>query len=659
MNVLLVVLAFWVPGLVFGAAIRLRGWLLAAAAPLLTFGVVSLGVPVLGDLGIRWTILDVALWTLVLSAAGFALSLLVKRFTVRRHPDWAEKDAAAAVPPRSLRGHLLIGAGVLAGSLVGVVTFLRGAHGLDRVQQDWDAPFHANLVRWIAEHGDARPSTVGTIANLPNQTDYFYPDTYHALLALVFDKAGLAMMPTLNMAALTVILCVPVGVAAMCHVWRMPTIAVAAAAAVSVSFTNFPYDAMWRGPLWPYAAGVALIPAMLALGRLLLEPRGLAGPAAIGVGVAGLIGLHTSVAFVVVVYFLLILAAVLVKAERIDWRRSAPSLGATLALAVVCGLPLALPSLYNAGGVTGAIWGSEATVSGGIGEALTFSPMADFPQWWIGLPAIIGVFMLVRHRRMLWMVAAYVVFGTLFAATVSLETPLVHALTGIFYNDHWRIGALIPLSGAVAFGEFADTTSRWFAGKAGAWLPKVRPAVLTSAGLVVLAVVVAGLSGGGYVGRNAARLQYSYNDGPTVGNDERSAFDWLAAHVAPGEHVMNGKADGSVWMYALSGVQPVEWTFYGAEADTPAGFLSRYLDDIDRYPHVRKLLTDLKVRYLFLGKGRVQPTSFNGPGLKNIDGNPGFKVVFHNAGATVYEIEGQQGVVAAGAAPASAARGGQ
>ncbi len=266
----------------------------------------------------------------------------MQRFTARRHPDWAEQDAAVAAPARSLREHLLIGAGVGAGSLVGIVTFLRGARGLNQVQQGWDAPFHANLVRWIAEHGDARPSTVGTIANLPNQTNYFYPDTYHALLALVFDKAGLAMMPTLNMGALTVILCVPIGVAAMCHVWRMPTLAVAAAAAVSASFTNFPYDSLWRGPLWPYVAGVALIPAMLALGRLLLEPRGVAGPVAIGIGVAGLIGLHTSVAFVVVVYFLLILLAVLFKFERIDWRRSAASLGATMALAVLCGLPLAL-----------------------------------------------------------------------------------------------------------------------------------------------------------------------------------------------------------------------------------------------------------------------------------------------------------------------------
>jgi hypothetical protein len=658
MNVLLVVLAFWLPGLVLGAAIRLRGWLLAAAAPLLTFGVVSLGVPVLGGLGIRWNTLDVALWTLVLSAAGFGLAFAVQRLAARRHPDWAEQDADTARPRRTPREHLLMGAGVFVGSAVGIVTFLRGARGLNQVQQGWDAPFHANLVRWIAEHGDARPSTVGTIANLPNQTDYFYPDTYHALLALVFDKAGLAMMPTLNMAALTVILCVPIGVAAMCHVWRMPPLGVAAAAAVSVSFTNFPYDSLWRGPLWPYVAGVAMIPAALALARLLLEPRGIAGPVAIGIGVAGLIGLHTSVAFVVVVYFLLILLAVLFRFERIDWRRSAPSLIATVGLAVVCGLPLALPSLYNAGGVTSAFWASDATVSGGFGETITFSPMAAFPQWWIGVPAFVGICLMVRHRRMLWMVAAYVVFGGLFAATVSTESPLIHTLTGIFYNDHWRIGALVPLAGAVAFGEFAETAARWFARRAAGRLPKLSPIALTTVGVVLLALVVGGLSRGGYIGRNAARLQLNYSGGPTVSNDEREAFTWLAARVAPGEHVMNDKSDGSVWMYALNGIQPIEWTFYGAEYDSPAGYLSVYLNDIDKYPAVRKTLTDLKVRYVFLGKGKVTTTTPRGVGLDHLESGTGFKLVFSNPGAQVYEIEGQQGVVASGATPGSAAANG-
>ncbi|MFI9448752.1 DUF6541 family protein [Amycolatopsis sp. NPDC052450] len=648
MNVLLVLLAFWLPGLVFGAAIRLRGWTLAAAAPLLTFGLVAIGIPILGRFGIRWTMLNVGLWVLLLSLVGFGLSFLVLRFTAKRHPEWAE-DEDDDETKRSLRDHLLIGAGVVVGLGVGLVTFLRGSHTLENVQQGWDAPFHGNLVRWIAEHGDARASTVGTIANLPNQHDYFYPDTYHALLALIFGKGGLTMMPTLNLAALMVVLTVPVGVAAMCRAWRMPVLATAAAAAVSTWFTAFPYDSLWRGPLWPYVAGVALVPAMLALARLLLKPNGVAGPVAIGVGVAGLAGLHTSLIFVIMVYFLLILLAVLFRFEKINWRRSAASLVATIVVAVVLGVPQVLPALYNAGGVTSAFWASETSVSGALGQTITFSPMASFPQWWIGIPAIIGVFFLVRHRRMLWMVGAYVVLGGLFAATISLETPLIHTLTGVFYNDHWRIGALVPLAGAVAFGEFVHTTSGKIAEKLGERRPGLNPVTAAIAGAVVVGLVVTVLSKGGYIGRNSARLAMNYGEGPSVSKAEEAAYAWLGKHVVPGERVMNDKADGSVWMYALSGVQPVEWTNYGAEFTTKAGWLSVFLNDINREPRVREALTDLKVRYVLVGKGKVAPNAQSAVGLQRLDITPGFKRVFHNLDASVYEIEGQQGVVADGA----------
>ncbi|MFF0143657.1 hypothetical protein ATK36_3819 [Amycolatopsis sulphurea] len=656
MNVVLILLAFWLPGVVFGAAAGLRGWTLAASGPVLSFGIVALGVPVLGGLGVRWELLNVALWTVVLSAVAFALAFVVRRFTARRHGDWTEGEPST---DRSVRGQVLIGLGVLVGLGVGTATFLRGVHSVDRVQQGWDAPFHANLVRWIAEHGDARPSTVGTIANLPNQTDYFYPDTYHALLALVFGKGGLTMMPTLNFAALAVILCVPLGVAAMCHAWRMPALGTAAAAAVSTWFTAFPYDSLWRGPLWPYVAGVAMIPAMLAIARHLLRPRGIAGPVAIGVGVAGLTGLHTSIVFVIAVYFLLILLAVVFRFEKIEWRRSAPSLIATVVLAAVLGIPLVLPSLYNAGGVTSAYWASEATVSGGLGETLTFSPMAAFPQWWIGVPALIGVVLMVRQRRMLWMFAAYVVFGGLFAATVSLETPLIHTLTGIFYNDHWRIAALVPLSGAVAFGVFTETTAGWLARKVQPRL-KLQPVTVTLLAAVLIGVVVTGLSRGAYLGRNSSTLGINYGaDGPAVSKDEIAAYDWLAKHTEPGERVMNDKSDGSVWMYALAGVTPVEWTYYGAPPDTKAGFLGLWLDEIDKYPQVRKDLTELHVRYVVQGKGRVTADAKPSIGVSKLTAGPDFQVAFENAGATIYRIKGQEDVVAAGAAAGSTGPHGQ
>lgn len=627
----LVLLAFWVPGAVFGVAAGLRGWTLAAAAPLLTFGVVALGIPVLGGLGIRWDVASVAGWTVALAAVAFGLGRVVRRF---------RRDASAAEPTAKapLGEHLLIGAGVLAGMAVGAAATLRGIRTPGNINQDFDAPFHANLVRWIAEHGDARPATVGTIANLPDEHHYFYPDTYHALLALLVGHGGLDVVAIVNLASLAVVLAFPLGVAVLCRAWGMPAIGTAAAAVAASCFTAFPYDLMWHGPVWPYGAGVALLPALLALGRLLLAPRGITAPVTIALGVAGLAGLHTSVVFVALIYFGLLLAALAFRLEVIDWRAAWPSIAATAVLGVLLGLPQVLPSLYNAGGVTSAQWPTAETVTGAIGQTVTFSPMTGFPQWWIGVPALIGVVLLVRHRRMVWVVAAYVVFGGLYAATVSLDTPLVSLLSGPFYNDYYRIAALLPMIGAVGFGQFAFSASTWTAARLRKWRPQLRVAPLVV--LAVLALVVGVASRGGYLGRNTKSVNIGYRGFPAVSDAERAALDWLGQHTAPGERVMNDRADGSVWMYALEGLRPVEWTFYGAEPGTQASYLSLFLNGVERYPKVRETLTALGVRYVFVGSGTATPNLRNSLGLAGLAHTPGFRQVFRNADAAVYLIEG-------------------
>ena len=115
--VLLVALAFWLPGTVLGLALGLRSWTLGAAAPALTFGAVALGVPVLGDLGIRWGVWSVAVWVLLLSAAAFGgTRMLARPATARDHAD------ALGVP--AWRSSLVVALGVAGGMAVGAATFL-------------------------------------------------------------------------------------------------------------------------------------------------------------------------------------------------------------------------------------------------------------------------------------------------------------------------------------------------------------------------------------------------------------------------------------------------------------------------------------------------------------------------------------------------------
>ena len=640
--VLLVVLAFWLPGTVLGLALGLRSWTLGAAAPALTFGAIALGVPVLGNLGIRWGVWSVAAWVLFLSAAAFGgTRMLARPVLAGDHPD--EPGA-----PR-WRSSLVVALGVAGGMAVGVATFLGGVGRLAAVQQDWDAPYHGNLIRWIVETGNPLPSTLAPIANLPQGAAYFYPDTYHALLALLLDRVGLAMPQLLNCAALAVVLTWPLAIAALGLAWRMPPLGAAVAAVVSTWFGVFPYDSLWRGPLWPYVAGVALVPAVLALTRHVVFPRPdapLAGPLGVGVGAAGLVGLHTSLAFVLAVYGGMLLVALLLRLEPVRWRAAAWPLTLSLAASAALVLPVFLPALASAGGVLAAEWPQLSIPRQAVLQAATFSAPDLDMQYALGVPALAGLVLLVLRRRLVWVVGAHLFFAAMFIAGAAYVLPSLRALTAIFYTDVWRIAALFPLAGALAIGELGERLGGLAGFAAGRW-PMVRRwpgrmpepgAVARYAAATAFVAVLAAVMSGAAVDRNIHRLAANYGNGPTVNVAEEQAFAWLAGRVRPTERVVNDVADGGVWMYALAGVRPVNWTFYGAPPGTDAQFLLDNLNRLDTDPRVRSVLEALNARYVLVGAGEVRPWLGPSAGMKDLADVAGLREVYRNPGAVVYEV---------------------
>ncbi|GGM44337.1 hypothetical protein GCM10012275_14190 [Longimycelium tulufanense] len=655
--VMLVLLAIWVPGLLLGLTLRLRGWTLAAAAPVLTFGAVATGTAVLGRLGFSWSWWSFGGWVLgVAVVLGLTSWLMARRAgtaAARKSTDGGPAETTAGVEPgrtdsRSPRDHVVVAVGVLAGLVVGAVTFLRGIGGLGTINQDWDAPFHANAIRWIAEHGDPLPSALAPIANEASNGSYFYPNTYHALLALVFDPNGGSMPEVLNLGALAMVLAWPLGVAAVGMAWRMPALGVAAAAAVSTWFSTFPYDQLWRGPLWPYVAGVALIPATLALARHVIVPRGLAGPVGLGLAGAGLVGLHPSVAFVLAAYAVMLLLALLLRFEPVRWRVARLPLAATVVVTGLLAVLVMIPALSAKAGVTAARWPLIATPVEGFGQAILFSPNAPNPQWWLGIPALVGIGLLIAHRRLLWVVGAYLIFAIAYAGCASLESQWVFTITGPFYNDAWRFGALLPLAGALAIGELVNTLSGAVRDKLTArfrqpWLPVT--ATLT-AGAVMIAMLGV-LGHGAYLHRNTERLAWKNNDasgpdgdnsGATVTKGEREAFQWLKEHAGDSP-VMNDHSDGSVWMYALAGVKPVDWSFYGSPADSDSGMLNQHFNELDTNPDIRRKVDELGVRYVMVGRGFVRGNqSVRAPGMVALDSVPGLREVYTNPDATIYQV---------------------
>ncbi|MPY81584.1 MAG: hypothetical protein GEV04_25080, partial [Actinophytocola sp.] len=138
----------FLPGGVAGYAAGLRGWLLAGAAPLLSYAMAGLTGPWLAAIGVSFTLTSFALATAVLAGVAFGLGLLHRRRSGRR-------QAAAEQPgPWRTTAHIAVIGCVLAAAAIGLYTVLHGMGRLDAIPQDWDAAFHANGIRYLTETGD-------------------------------------------------------------------------------------------------------------------------------------------------------------------------------------------------------------------------------------------------------------------------------------------------------------------------------------------------------------------------------------------------------------------------------------------------------------------------------------------------------------------------
>lgn len=132
------------PGLAVGAAAGLRGWVVAGMAPLLSYAVGGLTGPWAAAAGLPFTPLTYAAATVVFAAIAFG----VRKFTVRRRPPAPEPGLWAR------RGNLAVLACLLAAAVIGGWATLLGLGRIGALPQGFDAVYHGNAVRYIADTGD-------------------------------------------------------------------------------------------------------------------------------------------------------------------------------------------------------------------------------------------------------------------------------------------------------------------------------------------------------------------------------------------------------------------------------------------------------------------------------------------------------------------------
>ncbi|MGY1841604.1 MULTISPECIES: DUF6541 family protein [unclassified Modestobacter] len=635
---LVTTLVLFLPGALVASAGGLPVPVALAAAPLLTYGLATASSTVAGLVDLPWSP-----WLLLAEAAVLAAVLWFVRRRRATTTPWAGAHWAALRRPR--RADLAIAAGVLGGALVSMAVAQRAYGGLGRPNQDWDYTFHANAVRVISDTGDVSPGAL-QIINDWESAEFFYPNAYHAIAAVVRDLTGGSVFEVLNAQSLFIGALAGLGLAVLLRELRAPVMVTATTPVLLSAFTAFPYDLLWRGPLLPYATGLALLPAFVLLVRAAVERRLPVLVFLAGLGGAALLGLQPAAALAGAVMALCLVVQRWTTMRRVPGREAGLLAAAGLVAAVV-GAPSVLGSLRTgAGAATQVDWEAVQTIGQSIGDLLVLNHAAARPQLVLAALLLIGLAMIRSAGYMGFWLAGTVVAGFLFVLASASDAELAETLTRPWWNDRWRFVAWAVLGFAPLAAHGLWRVTEWVRGLlarrrppgAGRRRAPTRSAgALIAVGATLLATVVL------YAPRNVDRVAQYYDDEHYLSTAETVAMDWLADRIEPGQTVMNDPGDGSAYLLALQGIRPlfghqVPAITYDEAGPTRQALLERFRC-LDTDPTIRDAIDRLDIGYVFVSTGYVREEAERVPGLLGLDLSPSLPRVYSRDGVDIYRVD--------------------
>ncbi|MHA6792007.1 DUF6541 family protein [Pseudonocardia bannensis] len=639
------VLILWVPGLLLGKALGARGWVLFGTSPLITYSIVGLAGPAYSAAGLNWSTMSFGVTVGIIAVVAGTVSIVSAR-----SPASTGRRIAAVPPPSewSQAASIAVAAVASSAAVVGAAAILTGIRTFSAIPQDWDAVFHANGIREIATTGNGGLFAMGQVNWYEDGIAVFYPNAYHLLATIAYQLTGSTLPVVLN--AHTVLIPGLLAFSLVTLVRRLGGRAVLAgfSAVVAVSISAL-YDLLWRGPLLPFATGLALTPLIVVLLLELVDAprwRGMARPGVLlSIGLAGLLCLHPAI---------MIGGALFAAPAMIQRWWQQPSSARTdlpvtllsgLIGAVFCVLQLA-GAASSASNLSAIDWPADLSQNEAIGELLTFSHAGPFPQWWIVAAVLAGLLGYRRLAQLRWLGIVAVGFGSLFVIAASSDEPWANSITSFWWNDRWRLIALAAVPLCVIAGHgLAEIQRVAWDGLCTIW-SKMRSArnrdrSAVGSAVVAVAVVIAFalLSNDLYFARNAARMAQNVGDGPAISGEEVAGIRALADIVPAGSRVLNDRGDGSAWMYALAGVRPVAGHYDGFRTGPDAAILARQFKDYPTNPEVQAAVQRLNIEYVMLGKGFLRPDTQRAPGLTDLSGANWLTRVYINDDVVIYRID--------------------
>lgn len=648
-----------IPGLVLGLALRLSPLDALGVSPALSVGALAVADELAFRGHLRWGMVPIGLATVALTLVFLVLSVVLR---LRRRAD-ADADARPTAASASgwVRGRAGVSLALVVGAAaLGAVAVARGIGWPDRVNQTYDAAFHVNAIQLVVTTGSASPSTVGSLGDFVG-TPGFYPPLFHAVAALPVMAFGISPIAAANIMAVAMAAAWPLSVSFLVRRLLGPGVLELGVAMVgSVTVALFPAMLLIFGVLWPNTLSLLVLPAAVALVArlfgLISAPGRLTWGAALAsllVVLPGLYLAHPGAAFALV----LLTAPMLVEVEAATviraWRAGADARRSRLAaVALVVGTLVVLAVTWQAlreipslNAVRSFNWKPRESYAQGVGEALLLASPVTPANAAFGILTVVGAVDCLRRGRHLWLVMSHVAVAGLAIIAASEDSALSHLFTGFWYNDAYRIYAVLPITAL----PLAALGARW----ALTWsVPRLRrfsgsvPALLRGhaaiAMLAAVAVLVPVGSGVRAVGRAVSRF-YNLAELPAADilltSSEQAMYRRLAREVPPGGVIAGSPWTGETYAQIFSG-HAVLWPTMSPKNDADRALLVERFRDFATDPavcaavkrqHVAVVVTDSQLFWADIG-------AVDYPGFDDLSGVPGLTKIDQAGTATAYVV---------------------
>jgi len=286
-----------------------------------------------------------------------------------------------------------------------------------------------------------------------------------------------------------------------------------------------------------------------------------------------------------------------------------------------------------------------------------------------------GVVYTVRNRRYLWMSVAYVLALVLYVVSMSTEGIVKQVLTGFWYTDYFRTGAMtalfaIPLAVLgfnwllellmAAFSRIGGASSKEAQVVAQADRPgwtKVVPVVILVGVMVVCQFAPYSIRYNDEITAKSGlpKIQeelfgyYSWEKGLT--KEECAFTERVMSEIPDGALIVNVPRDGSCWLYGVEGANMFfrRSTNTGREDAESSKLLRRKLCDISTNQKVRDLVDKLDARYVLqLDAGTEEEATTtelrydedSWTGIESIsEDTPGFTLLLSEGDMRLYQVD--------------------